>query len=171
MDGYSFRGANGRLPITLGWEGAHCSFTLTGGPYDAYPGPHAAFGVCVRAERAENVHKDVWLQIKDFCVPSDDLQVFYALKRTLEAALTGKNVYVGCMGGWGRTGLFLALIAKACGIENPIIYVRKNYARCAVENAAQEKYVKEFDVSALRIWLFWYAWTGRVGNAIFWWRR
>jgi protein-tyrosine phosphatase len=85
--------------------------------------------------------------------------------------LTGKDVYIGCQGGWGRTGLFLALLAKTCGVENPIMYVRQNYARTAVETPAQEKYVRDFDVTPTRIWLFWYAWTGRIGNAMFWWRR
>jgi hypothetical protein len=171
MNGYAIKGANGQLPISLGWEGANCAFTVTGGPYDKYPGPQNAFGVCVRAENAGNLHKDVWLKIKDFNVPTDDLAVHAALRQTLSAALTGKDVYIGCQGGWGRTGLFLALLAKTCGVENPIMYVRQNYARTAVETPAQEKYVRDFDVTPTRIWLFWYAWTGRIGNAMFWWRR
>jgi len=167
---YAFRGANGTLPIDLGWEGAFGSFKITGGPYANYPGPHAAFGVCVRAEGVENLHKDVWLPIKDFQVPRDEMLVGIALKQTIVAALAGRDVYVGCMGGWGRTGLFLALLAKACGVANPIWYVRQMYSKHAVETPAQEKYVREFDVTAIRIWLFWYAWTGRIGNTLLWWR-
>ena len=84
----------------------------------------------------------------------------------IQEALDGKEVYVGCMGGWGRTGLFLALLAKVCGEETPILYVRTHYTPRAVETREQQEYVDNFDVGALRRWLFWTTWTRRA----FWWR-
>ena len=104
-----------------------------------FPGRNHAFGVCVRAERAPSGRYNVHLPIHDFSVPSPDQQdeVELALRETLEALLDGKKVYVGCMGGWGRTGLFLALLAKVCGVEEPVTYVRENYSSRAVETAEQ----------------------------------
>ena len=61
------------------------------------------------------------------------------------------------MGGWGRTGLFLALLAKVCGVDQPVTYVRENYS-AGRRDRAQIGYVKDFDVSGLQRWLFWQAW-------------
>lgn len=47
----------------------------------------------------------------------------------------------------GRTGLFLAILAKAVGFNDPVAYVRKHYYNHAVETAEQAKYVEAFDVS------------------------
>ena len=130
----------------------------------SFPGRNHAFGVCVRAERAPTGRYNVHLPIHDFSVPSPDQQdeVELALRETLEALLEGKTVYVGCMGGWGRTGLFLALLAKVCGVEHPVTYVRENYSPRAVETTKQHSYVMEFDVSGLQRWLFWQAWKKRL---------
>ena len=73
------------------------------------------------------------------------------------------------MGGWGRTGLFLALIAKVCGEKDPVAYVREHYAPHAVETKDQQAYVESFDVAALQRWLFWRSWTIRWTKALFWW--
>ncbi len=104
-----------------------------------FPGRNHAFGVCVRAERAPSGRYNVHLPIHDFSVPSPDQQdeVELALRETLEALLDGKPVYVGCMGGWGRTGLFLALLAKVCGVDQPVTYVRENYSNRAVETRSR----------------------------------
>ena len=163
---------NGTLPVRLGWAGGFQQFDVVGGPFDAFASvaDHPdAFGVCVRAERAPkklNLH----LPIHDFSVPENDALVRETLRRTLRAALDGKNVYVGCMGGWGRTGLFLALLAKAAGEDDPVAYVRKHYTPRAVETDAQRRYVELFDVTELRQWLFWAGWAKKWTDAIFWWR-
>ena len=61
---------------------------------------------------------------------------------------------VGCLGGQGRTGLFLALLAKVWGIADPVKYVRRVYLRRAVETRDQEEWVADFEASGLRRWLF-----------------
>lgn len=153
---------NGYLPLSLGWQGAFYSFQIVGGPYDAFPGRHRdLFGVCVRAERVKPGSCDVHLPIRDFDVPLDDAHVEMAIRDTFRAAIRGRKVYVGCMGGWGRTGLFLALLAKAAGVADPVAYVREHYSRNAVETPAQEAYVRTFDVTKLRGWLKKYAWAHR----------
>jgi hypothetical protein len=153
MAGLQFDGANGLLPIDLGWAGGLQKFWIVGGPYDYYPGREDAFGVCVREERVPKNGYDVLLPIRDFSVPRDRDAVKEALRKTIEAALDGKPVYVGCMGGWGRTGLFLALLAKACGEKDPIGYVRTHYTPRAVETLAQMEYVDKFDMTELRQWV------------------
>lgn len=151
-------GANGGIQIKLGWAGANKTITVIGGPYDNRPA--GSFGVCVRAERVRpnNVH----LPIHDFSVPTDDAAVREALRQTIKAALDGRQVYVGCMGGWGRTGLFLSLVAKVAGVEEPVGFVRRNYTPRAVETREQFDYVEGFDVSKLRRWMYCYAWTKRI---------
>ena len=162
MGARHIKGMNGTLPITLGWNGAFQSFDIVGGPYDSFPGRDKAFGVCVRAERAPPKGFDAHVPIKDFDVPRSKADVDDAIKETLRAALEGRTVYVGCMGGWGRTGLFLALLAKTCGAISPVQFVREHYTPKAVETPEQFKYVMEFDVSELRSWLFWTAWRIRA---------
>ena len=153
---------NGCLPLSLGWRGAFHAFSITGGPYDAFPRGRA-FGVCVRAERKPRPEDmDVHLPIRDFDVPEDDAAVAEALRRTLAAALEGRSVYVGCMGGWGRAGLFMALLAKVCWQDDPIGYVRELYTPRAVETEAQTHYVRTFDVAELRVWLARTAWAMRL---------
>lgn len=151
---------NGALPLSLGWRGAGLNIVITGGPFDAYPGRQKAFGVCVRAEYVPE-EKDVHLPIRDFDVPSSSAAVEKALKKAFTAAIDGRPVYVGCMGGWGRTGLFLALMAKAVGIDDPVGYVRKHYTPKAVETRDQQLYVDKFDVRHLQKAIRRLAWQRR----------
>ena len=155
--------ANGRLPVKLGWSGAYHKFEITAGPFDAFvQRDDDDFGVCVRAERVPAGFAGLNLPIHDFEVPAvPKAQVEYVIRRTLQAAMDGKRVYVGCMGGWGRTGLFLALLAKVCGEDDPVAYVRLKYNARAVETEKQAAYIRDFDVTALRHWLFWSGWSAR----------
>jgi protein-tyrosine phosphatase len=77
------------------------------------------------------------------------------LEKAVQAITLGYPLYVGCMGGKGRTGLFLAVLAKAWGIKNPVEYVRANYYPHAVETKEQYAYVTNFKVSKAirrRVW-------------------
>jgi protein-tyrosine phosphatase len=54
-------------------------------------------------------------------------------------------VHVGCRAGIGRTGLFLACLARAAGVEgDPIAHVRAQYDPHAAETAAQEAMARGF---------------------------
>lgn len=159
---------NGRLPLPLGWRGLWHRLVIHGGPFRSVPYGKfegiEVFGVCVRAED-KPPHFDVRLPIEDFQVPrgAQYKEVVEAVQQALDAALSGKLVYVGCMGGWGRTGLFLAVVAKACGFRDPVGYVREHYSSHAVETREQRRYVDEFDVRPIRNWLFWAALRHRLG--------
>ena len=169
MLGTKHKIGNGTMPIDFGWGGAFMGFNIVGGPYDKLPSD--MFGVCVRRERTIGIRKDVWLPIDDFSVPQKREDVVVAVKLAITAALQGKNVYVGCMGGWGRTGLFLALLAKACGVPNPVLYVRLHYAPHAVETPEQFRYVDKFDVSELAPWVLRQTWLARFHDTFFWWAK
>jgi hypothetical protein len=157
----TIKGANGILPLDLGWAGAKTFVHIFGGPFDNFPGRDQAFGVCVRSEMVPD-QRDVHLPINDFSVPSDAKAVEYALTDTFDAAIDGKTVYVGCMGGWGRTGLFLALMAKAAGVADPVTYVREHYTPKAVETREQKAYVAKFDVTNVRRHIAKKAWRKKV---------
>jgi len=156
--------ANGALPVSLGWMYGLHKLEITGGPFDAFEDWRTdhpdAYGVCVRAETVP-ASADVNLPIRDFDVPKNDAMTAIVIRRALAAALDGKPVFVGCLGGWGRTGLFLALLAKVCGAHDPVGYVREHYTPRAVETKEQQAYVDEFDVSKLRSWLLWASWSAR----------
>lgn len=66
------------------------------------------------------------------------------LKRTMVALQAGKKVEVGCMGGHGRTGTFVALLRVLHGDrwDTAIDLVRDEYCDQAIETRPQEVMVK-----------------------------
>ncbi len=79
----------------------------------------------------------------DFGLPED---VRFPLYEALRALVNGRSLYVGCGWGRGRTGTFLALLAKILGEKQPVLFVRTNYLAEAVETPEQKKFVEEYDV-------------------------
>src|SRR4051812_8352303 len=108
---------HGKLLFKQGWSGGFQELIIYGGPYNKFPGylGDEAFGVCVRAENTHGRHIDAHVPIEDFQVPTPDqaFLVLDTLKQIIQQSLAGKVVYIGCAGGYGRTGLFLAILAKA----------------------------------------------------------
>lgn len=154
---------NGKLKLDLGWKGSFRKIEVTGGPFNAFDTSDPdGFGIAVRYEGISPDQCDVHVPIRDFSVPSDDGLVRDAISAAFKAAFNGKNVYVGCMGGYGRTGLFLALMAKTAGIKNPVAYVRDTYHNRAVETDEQLDYVANFDVSEVRQDVLVDAWLSRI---------
>lgn len=76
--------------------------------------------------------------ITDGMTPSDFKAFDRLIDWTIGQMKSGKKVHVGCIGGHGRTGLFLsALVAKATGNKDAITWVREHYCEKAVETTAQ----------------------------------
>lgn len=148
-------GANGFLqlePSIFGIRGA--PWVVVGGPFEMCPSDY--FGVCLLERYPDSAQAGaLHLPIKDFSIPTNDSDVLKALRATIQQLLDGQQVYVGCAAGWGRTGLFLSLLAKIAGEADPIRFVRDNYAARAVETTDQLGYVDRFRVTGLRIWLLW----------------
>lgn len=95
------------------------------------------------------------LRIEDFGIPVDDAEVYRILHKVIWAMARGEKLYVGCRGGIGRTGLFLSLLYKVLNQQDqvvrmsPVLWVRDNYLRTAVETFEQADYVRDFDPSQL----------------------
>jgi protein-tyrosine phosphatase len=109
---------------------------------------------------AEEINRDCHVSIptKDFRVPNEfDLKL--GIRQVLEYLAAGgtRDLYVGCMGGRGRTGLFMACLAKAWGKGNPIQHVRKTYLASAVETKQQEEYVRQLKITPAMRLLVWRA--------------
>lgn len=81
---------------------------------------------------------DIYFKIKDMGVPEDLDEFKNLLSYTAKAMRAGKSVFVGCIGGHGRTGLFLAALTKfMTGEKDAIKKVRKEYCKKAVESQKQ----------------------------------
>lgn len=87
---------------------------------------------------------NVRFPIRNWSIPDDD-QMFEVLVNTLiERATEGREIYIHCFGGHGRTGIVLGAIAGKLGIEDPVQHVRKHYCPRAIETPEQEQYVNDF---------------------------
>lgn len=100
---------------------------------------------------------DVYVDTEDFSVPSvSDMQ--QGLIKTLQLMSQGNDAYVGCMGGIGRTGLFMSCMVKSVAAikatleepplligVSPVEYVRSHYNPHAVETHEQQWYVRNFN--------------------------
>lgn len=118
-------------------------FEVVGGPFIECP--DNMVGVKMAAEIKRPCHINI--PTEDFSVPKlSELDVGLIL--AVQSIVRGQPVYVGCMAGRGRTGLFLAILAKAFGVEDPVGFVRKHYYRHAVETAAQKIFVSDYEVPA-----------------------
>lgn len=147
---------NGSIPLRIG-NLIHTD--VYGGPYRQCPS--YMFGVKMAVEINETC--DVDIPTEDFSVPKvSDLRK--GVVKALMASMTGQTVYAGCMGGIGRTGIFLAAMAKvqieyrkskhrAGRGEDPVLYVRKHFIPHAVETQQQKDYIELFDVTSIVTWL------------------
>lgn len=147
---------NGRIPLRIG---NLINGVVYGGPYTQKPDD--MFGVKMAAEI--NLPCNVDIPTQDFSVPRVDL-VRRGVVQTLMAMANGHDVYAGCMGGIGRTGLFLAILAKvqieyrrskhrAGRGEDPVGYVRQHFIPHAVETQEQQQYIANFDVTDIVEWV------------------
>ncbi|WP_270933740.1 protein-tyrosine phosphatase family protein [Falsiroseomonas oryzae] len=130
----------GSLPLVV----AGRAVTITGGAFDAIP--DGAFGVCLEPAASKAWLADVPLPTPDFGLPDP-----VALKQAVAAVLAQlaaepeRPVHVGCRAGIGRTGLFLACLARAAGVEGDALdYVRRHYLPHAAETEAQQAMARSF---------------------------
>lgn len=86
------------------------------------------------------------LPVPDFGIPPEKGAWEDGLGRAAQTARDGKNVAIHCLAGRGRTGIFLACLAKTeLGLngEQAIRWVR-NSLPDALENGDQERFVLEY---------------------------
>jgi protein-tyrosine phosphatase len=84
--------------------------------------------------------------IPDFQVPEQNDRFSEAIDAVLEIAQAGDNLAIHCLAGIGRTGLFLACLAKRrqeVAGQKAIEWIRQLIPE-AIENSAQENFVLEY---------------------------
>lgn len=126
-----------------------CDVVVFGGPYADRP--EGMFAVKMAEESVASCNVSV--PTRDFGVPRDE-DLRRGLRRALRhLILEDDRVFVGCAGGLGRTGLFLACLAKVSGQEHPVEYVRSQYDERAVETNDQVEVVRALPTFWLRAWV------------------
>lgn len=138
------------MPVKFGSVHA----TVFGGPFKEYiPKQRRLIGVKMAAE-IDHPH-EVSIPTHDFSIPRE-ADMLAGLTWAVEAIFDGNDIYAGCMGGVGRTGLFMGCMAKLM-IDtgdllesDPVMYVRKHYKAHAIETEEQKEFVRNFDTRALK---------------------
>jgi hypothetical protein len=132
--------------MPLGWRGRK----IHGGPYRNKPKGMSGIKMAMEI----NAPCDIDIPTRDFSVP-DPIFMRAGLMMAIDAMADGEVFYVGCMGGIGRTGLFLSLLARALGEDRPVEWVREHYDKRAVETEEQRAYVNGFDLTPLKWKIRW----------------
>jgi hypothetical protein len=90
-----------------------------------------------------------WVRWPDFRLPTDPADARAALEEAWARA-AAERVEVACSGGQGRTGTALGCLAVLDGVpaEDAVTWVRRHYARRAVETPAQARFVRSFAATA-----------------------
>lgn len=129
--------------------------SIYGGPYyELHKNCRGQHIKLVKMAREINLPCDVDVPTADFSTPHPDT-LRKGLKRALAHMMNGNDIAVGCMGGIGRTGLFLAAMAKVQGVADPVEYVRSCYMPHAVETQAQQQFIADLDVADIQRALRW----------------
>lgn len=134
---------------------------IYGGPFKNYvPRTRRLVGVKMAAE-IMHPH-EISIPTEDFSVPSREDMVA-GMKEAIIALASGEDIYAGCMGGIGRTGLFMGCMVKLSIDYNmsmagpdsvvhsldPVSVVRAGYKSHAIETAEQQSFVRTFPTEQL----------------------
>lgn len=82
----------------------------------------------------------------DYYIPPLDATWWKSLYNYIKAMPSGTKVLVYCVGGRGRTGTFLSILAglvikEMGGSMDPVKYIRQQYCKTAVESVYQIEYI------------------------------
>jgi len=121
---------------------------MFGGPFFDAPTSPDFLTINLMAEHPD-LPSEIYIPIKDYSIPSSPFPFIEAFDKIRDDP---RDVYVGCFGGKGRTGLFMACFLKYLGDENALHTVRSQYNPHAVETPEQEEFLSNFPVSpSLRV--------------------
>lgn len=122
------------------------TFTVYGGSFKNGLGTQTDIRVCLAPEVGSEYRRDMTYSIEDFSAPrAQDLNQFLdslieEIERRQETKSRPVSVYIGCLGGIGRTGLVIAaLLIKLQGLHatEAIDLVRRTIHPFAVETYTQ----------------------------------
>lgn len=82
-------------------------------------------------------------RIRDMAAPDNPAEFTKLVKWVRKQLEDGKKVHVGCIGGHGRTGTFLAALVADFGETDAITYVRQHYCQKVVESTEQVNFLHE----------------------------
>jgi hypothetical protein len=110
-------------------------------PYDRSERPD--YGLYLDPRWQPPWHHD-HLDWPDLGVPADAAELRATLQSVLDRARNGERVEIGCLGGHGRTGTALAVLAVLTGhpADDAVAWVRTAYCPQAVETPEQEAFVE-----------------------------
>jgi hypothetical protein len=139
------------IPVQIGRVTAR----VYGGPIKDYVLGTRRLWAIKMAEEIEHPC-DFVVNTRDFSVP-DPYDLDWGLIYAVKAIFQGKDVYAGCLGGTGRTGLFMGCLVKCLNDYasltggdvtvpiDPVAYVRHHYRLHAIETKEQEAFVRGYD--------------------------
>ena len=140
------RAVHGSMPLSLPlWGFLGLPSRIYGGSYLNCPDDM----YLVKMAEEIDLYCDQDVPTMDFGVP-DPVVLKKAMWGTVKALWRKERVFVGCMGGTGRTGLFMAAMAKLAGEEDPVRHVRKHYKPRAIETRGQEEFIRRLNLLPLR---------------------
>jgi hypothetical protein len=131
--------------------------TIYGGPYRSKPSD-IIHGVNMAKEI--KAHATIYVPTVDFSIPDSNTFLLGLIRGVLVLREHGE-IYVGCMGGIGRTGLYLGGLAKIMYLAGEldvtpdgqlapyVKYVRDNYYGHAIETIEQLDFLARLDVSGI----------------------
>lgn len=112
---------------------------LYGGSFFHAPDENKFFTINLMKEHPLPCSK--YIPITDFSQPLTPNEFVEAFEDILGQE---KDVYVGCFGGRGRTGLFMSCFLKYIGEQSPLRRVREEYHPHAVETEGQWLFLCDF---------------------------
>lgn len=141
---------NKSINVTLGT----LSTTVYGGRFrDFDTSERRLVGIKMAVEIDHDHH--ISIPTADYSVPTQKAMQ-HGIALALYAIEQGNDLYVGCMGGIGRTGLFMGCMLKLVNDyyqreTDPVLMVRKGYKAHAIETPEQMYFVRNFDTTELLV--------------------
>lgn len=94
-----------------------------------------------------NAGDEILYRVPDMGVPANPVEYAKLVAWTICQLDEGKKIHCGCIGGHGRTGMFLAALVSKFGEKDATSYVREHYCKKVVESQAQVEFLaKHFGV-------------------------
>lgn len=114
------------------------------GPYREVDASRMGVMRILLASELERLPHHMMVPARDFGLP-DKAAMKKAIRAAIHESIRGKTVAVGCMGGIGRTGVFLGCLHRTLNpFADSVAAIRKLYLSHAIETKNQERFVNSY---------------------------